>query len=672
MLKRLDTKKLNLVVAFVLLCTTFIGYFYVNHAFVASAMWPTAGFAVGFYYVHGKKALPGLIIGILIANLLARFILIDESVFLKLSYSVVFTTANTVQVLIFKQLVPKIIRTGTKFFRNTIIFTGSALAVSIIGGIISVSYIYLTNNCTSFLGTFIRWSFGDFSGIMVFSTAILFSYIYDSNFIKSKQNMIMSLVFVFFFSIFSYLIFSNTIPFISFNQFAFLFMLFFFAVSFFFSYRMIITINMIYILMYQFFLTNTSSQGDLGVIIFSLNLYLFVLSGIALITKMVLYDLEDRNIQLTESNDKFEKLLDSTNTLFKLSDELLNENIEIDESYLIQMFKIATTIFENFEYASLYVKSEDEVKFIHGYGYDIDILNTYFDDLDDFEWDIKDPRIISNPATLVVNQLRNKYESYNSIYPALKQSVRFNIFVEEGVVGGMSFDIMKGSSKTFTSYDLDNFKSYQKLMNSFYEVNYLTYKNNNLKNDIVLSLIRTLELYDHYTGGHSEEVAYLAGQIATKMNLSEKDIYNAYWAGIVHDIGKVGIPSEIINKPEKLTLEEYHQIQDHPVFGYQILSKSEDLKEIALLVKHHHEWWNGEGYPDGLKEDKIPLGAQILGVCDAVSSMATKRPYTLVKSSREIIKEIQLYSGIQFSPKPAKAMIEFIEEGLLDEFYKDK
>ena len=199
----------------------------------------------------------------------------------------------------------------------------------------------------------------------------------------------------------------------------------------------------------------------------------------------------------------------------------------------------------------------------------------------------------------------------------------------------------------------------------------LNYKNNNLKNDIVLSLIRTLELYDHYTGGHSEEVAYLAGQIASRCALSEKDVYNIYWAGIVHDIGKVGIPSNIINKPEKLTLEEYHQIQDHPVFGYQILKKSEDLQEIALLVKHHHEWWNGEGYPDGIKGDEIPIGAQILAICDAVSTMATKRPYTMVKSSREIIKELKLYSGIQFAPVPAQAMIEFIEDGLLDEFYAE-
>ena len=97
---------------------------------------------------------------------------------------------------------------------------------------------------------------------------------------------------------------------------------------------------------------------------------------------MVLANLEKGNLLLKESNSKFENLLDSTNTLFRLSDELLHENVEIDESYLIQMFNIATTVFENYDYASCYIKSEEEVKFIAAYGYDTKILNKYFDDLE--------------------------------------------------------------------------------------------------------------------------------------------------------------------------------------------------------------------------------------------------------------------------------------------------
>ncbi len=669
MLKRLNNPQLNIIIGLILIYTTFVGYLYVNSASIASTLWPTAGFVVGLYYTQGKRVLPGLVSGIFIANLIARIFLLDEAILLTITLSLVFTFSNLIQALIFTEIVPKVSAETILSVKKLFIYLGVALITAIVGAIIAISFLYILNDYDDFLLTISRWIFGDFSGIVIFGTEIIFAYLYDSKSIKSKANFFWSIIFVISFTLFAFLVFSSILPF---YEFAILFVLFFFLVSFYFSYRMIITINLIYIVTYHLFIYSSPIQSNYTNVVFSLNLYLFIFSSIALLSKTITYNLELKNTELVKSKTKIDTLLDSTKTLFKLSDALINTTTKINDEYLIQMFKIGTTILEKFEYASLYIKTEDSVEYIASYGYDIDILNTYFDDLESFEWELNDPRIVNYPDEEMQSQLQEKYAEFASIYPKIKQSIRFNIYVEEGVVGGMSFDIMKDSEHSFTSYDIDNFRSYQKLMNSFYEVNHLNQKTSSLKNDIVLSLIRTLELYDHYTGGHSEEVAFLAGEIAKKMQLSKQEIYNAYWAGIVHDIGKVGIPSNIINKPEKLSLEEFAQIQDHPVFGYQILKKSEDLKAIALYVKHHHEWWNGEGYPDHLKGDEIPLIAQILVVCDAVSSMATKRPYTAVKSSKEILKELELYTEVQFAPRPAKAMIEFIKEGSLDKFYQQK
>jgi len=668
MFKNLNSVKLNIVIGLILFSTTLIGYFYVNSAFVASMMWPTTGFIIGLYYVYGKKALPGLIIGIFIANLLARFVLIDELVYLTISTSIVFTIGNVIQALIFKRLIPSISVKSINSIKKSFWLIGVSLIVSVIGAIISVSFIYLTHSSSEFLFTLSRWVFGDFSSILVFTIPIVFSYHYDNTIIKTKTNFILALSFIIIFTVFSYLVFGNTM---TFNYFSVLFLLFC-VISILFSYKMIIMLDIIYIIMYHLFLIFASSPTDLMAIVFTLNIYLVLFSNIALFLKIIICNLEFKNKQLEKSKNEIKKLLDSTKILFKLSGELLDTNTEITNSYLIQMFNIAINMLDNFEYASLYVKSDNYIKYIDCHGYDLDVLNEFFNDFDDFNWKLREPRIIKNPNELVKEQLGNKYEHFKSFYPKMKQSIRFNLYIKEDIVGGMSFDIMEGTDYTFTSDDVDNFRSYQKLMNSFYEYNNLNIKNNILKNDIVLSLIRTLELFDHYTGGHSEEVAYLSEKIAIKMGLSKDDVYNAYWSGIVHDIGKVGISSDIINKPSKLTLEEFKQIKKHPVFGYQILNKSEDLKEIAKFVKHHHEWWNGEGYPDGLKGETIPLISQILAVCDSVSSMATKRPYAAIKTSNEILKEIELYSGTQFSPVPADAMIKFIKEGLLDEFYKHR
>jgi HD-GYP domain-containing protein (c-di-GMP phosphodiesterase class II) len=254
----------------------------------------------------------------------------------------------------------------------------------------------------------------------------------------------------------------------------------------------------------------------------------------------------------------------------------------------------------------------------------------------------------------------------------LKESVRFVVPLNNNQYGGISLDIMKDSLDSFSKADLENIKHLQQLLISFYERNELLLQNSSLKDDIVYSLIKTLEIYDHYTGGHSEDVAYFSKLIAEHLNLSSKEIYNIYWAGIVHDIGKIGVSPGIINKDGKLTLEEYNEVKNHSKLGHSILSQSNELKDIALLVRHHHEWFNGSGYPDGLKGKDIPFGSQILCVADAVSAMATNRSYQKKKSLEEIKEELLLYKNVQFNKEIVDMMIHLIDQGIIKRYYQER
>lgn len=237
----------------------------------------------------------------------------------------------------------------------------------------------------------------------------------------------------------------------------------------------------------------------------------------------------------------------------------------------------------------------------------------------------------------------------------------------------MSFDLLVASAKKeFTDFDLRNYLSFQKLMNVFFQINTSYSKSIKLKSEISLSLIRALEAYDEYTKGHSEDVAFFSEQIASRMKLSDKERDDIYWAGIVHDIGKIGISTDILNKVGELTAEEYDQVKKHCEAGYKILSNSEGLHKIAKIILHHHERWDGFGYPAGLVNEAIPLGSQILAVADSVSAMSSFRSYSKIKTSQEIIEELNNYIGKQFSPLPAKAMIQFIEEGNLEKYYATK
>jgi len=143
----------------------------------------------------------------------------------------------------------------------------------------------------------------------------------------------------------------------------------------------------------------------------------------------------------------------------------------------------------------------------------------------------------------------------------------------------------------------------------------------------VRSLVSTLDAKDPYTRGHSERVALVARRLGAELSLPEEDLHDIYLAGLLHDIGKIGVDDRILRKPGKLSLEEFKKIQEHPMIGYSILQGLKNLHKILPGVRNHHENYNGKGYPDGLSGEEIPLMARILAVADAYDAMGSDRPY---------------------------------------------
>jgi putative nucleotidyltransferase with HDIG domain len=141
------------------------------------------------------------------------------------------------------------------------------------------------------------------------------------------------------------------------------------------------------------------------------------------------------------------------------------------------------------------------------------------------------------------------------------------------------------------------------------------------------ALVATLDARDRYTAGHSAAVAIYAKDIAQRLGLDARDQQLAHLCGLVHDIGKIGLPPGLLEKPGALTLDERRQMEEHPVIGERILAKVDDYAEIATVVRHHHERVDGEGYPDGLVSDEIPLVSRIISVADAYNAMTSDRPY---------------------------------------------
>jgi HD-GYP domain-containing protein (c-di-GMP phosphodiesterase class II) len=166
--------------------------------------------------------------------------------------------------------------------------------------------------------------------------------------------------------------------------------------------------------------------------------------------------------------------------------------------------------------------------------------------------------------------------------------------------------------------------------------------------EVIDCLVTALEEKDSYTGCHSSKVADMSYDLAKAVGLKGLSLEDVHMAAHLHDIGKISIPESILNKKDKLLSHERNQIELHPEIGYNILNKSKGLKSIAIIVLHHHERWDGKGYPFGLKGEKIPLGARIIAVADSIDAMTRDRPYRQAMTWEQCKMEIIKNRGAQF------------------------
>ena len=184
-----------------------------------------------------------------------------------------------------------------------------------------------------------------------------------------------------------------------------------------------------------------------------------------------------------------------------------------------------------------------------------------------------------------------------------------------------------------------------------------------------VALAAAIDAKDHYTHGHTSRVVHLSLEIAKKLMqknksaFEEKFLENLHIAGLLHDIGKIAIPESILNKQGPLNDEEKKRMEEHPLRGVTILEPIKELEDAVLGVKYHHEKYDGSGYPEGLKGDKIPLIASIISVADTFDAIITNRPYHQALSKKEAIEEIERVSGKQLHPQVATALLELFREG---------
>lgn len=183
-----------------------------------------------------------------------------------------------------------------------------------------------------------------------------------------------------------------------------------------------------------------------------------------------------------------------------------------------------------------------------------------------------------------------------------------------------------------------------------------------IKSNILNTLLKTLSEKSQETSSHSERMAELATKLAEKIGLSQNEINKLTLIAKLHDIGKTVIPERILSKEDRLTEAEWKEIRTHPAVGHRVLNATEEFSHISEEVLSHHEWWNGSGYPRGLKEEEVPLLARIIAIVDAYDVMTEEQVYKKAVSKKEALREIKAQAGSQFDPELAAEFIELMAE----------
>lgn len=667
-------KKNNIIFYSFIACIVFVGVHF-GHLFIlppsrASIVWPAIGLIFGFRYSLGRKVWPYVIAGYFLGHVVNEFLISNNAFYMAVLIagvmSVVLVGANEIGIRIasYVRYEPKV--TLYSSLKYSAVAVGISLFMSIFG-----SLFYMSLGFISFSGYFesaFIWFLGDFFSIVGFGLPVIYSMKFDRR-LTSRHGLILGIVYVLFLGLILILL-TDLVPVLNFRNHKFVLALFFFILAFYFTYRTIYLFHLILLTSMIVFSPFDSTVNYLRLLM-EVNVFIALMSVTTITIKYHIHAININKETISAKAERLDLLLNALDNLLTMPSESNKlEHHDIND-HLSQMFRMVFTLFDKADYGSCMI-IDDTIEFIDGIGFDIEVLNALkLEGMSRTSYHLEDPYIKTQAETFLKRDLGPKdYATYKMANPAIKESLYVGFRISKEIICEMSFDLVYDSDAYFTQDDLSFFSSLQTLFGSFYETEKVTREYSALKNDIILSLLRTLELFDKQAGTHSMDVALIAQQLAEKMGLHEGMINDIYWAGIVHDIGKLGIDMSVLKKDSMYTVNDYEIMQEHSLLSYQILSKSGELKSIASIVKYHHEWVDGSGYPDQIIGSEIPLASRILHVAESVAVMMRDWSYQAARSDQEIIEELNNKKATQFDPKCVDAMTGLIQESVLEHVKK--
>lgn len=375
-----------------------------------------------------------------------------------------------------------------------------------------------------------------------------------------------------------------------------------------------------------------------------------------LMNKKLLAELEESKHlrkQLEITNRRFSKVLE-------LSSQLSDPNVSL-EDYFENVLSFSIELISSAEKGSIFLKDDSKWAIVAAVGYSKEEIAS-------LELNVANFFAPSKP--LITKSLKEWHKDHDSsevfsfwskIFGNVRETLVVPLKDDGNIFGMVNLDISQERADHFNDEDILMAQRFAKMVSVFHLLREHAKREGRLHNKVALTIAKALEYYDMYTRGHSERVAKYASLLAERLNLPRETVKRLYWAGLLHDIGKIFIPQAVLNKPEKLDEEEYEMVKIHPLKSEELIKELEGMEDIALWVRHHHERWDGKGYPDGLSNADIPLPSRILAVVDSYDAMITERPYRKAFTRQGAIQELRENSLKQFDPQVVEVAITLFE-----------
>ncbi len=649
-----------------------LGHAFTLGEFDASIIWPAAGVSLGFLIGRFERRMllhigAGLVLGYAFSLFLIQGVELPRLVFQVLLSAL----SGMISALVGAYLIarnPESARLEICWRSLKAVLSGF-LAFTLLNSVLGNTGLLLLGavETEAFIESLFVWAAGDFFSLLVFAMPIALAIWMDP--LPDRYGTTRELLLYVGFGFLTMLFFNQNIPFLTYDAHNFLYLPVVIFVARRFSYRAFIVNTTIFLTAMALFPPFTLEIGYFRYT-FGVNLFLILIVTTFFAVRFISHAIEQRQRGLYEKKHRREQLVEAVERLFSLSMQMEVSDEEQREDQARNLFHIIYRFFSRIDYGACLIRTEDEVRFIDAVGYDIEYLNSIRFNIESWILNLDEPVHIENAEERLQESLKEEYSTYDERNPRIKESILMSVKLTEEISCEMSFDIAQNSTARIDAFMLDYFQSMQLFLNSFYETETAALEHDRMRSSLVQSALRTIDLYDDYTRRHSEDVAALAEPLARAAGYTPERARELYWAGIVHDIGKLGVDPDIVKKAGEFTLAEYEAMQAHPKLGADLLGDATILSRIAQSVLHHHERPDGEGYPEGLKGEEIPKEAAVLSVAEAVATMAREQSYARKLSKEEILHELETYSGTQFDADIAAHAITLIKQGLLDQFYR--